>query len=96
MNHLLVTERQLVIDSLLLLQSLESSTFTRLGHYFIIRKPVSLSHTTPNTLKSILLDILSISNIYEEVKGMATALEDAAGTVVQRLKHETGMVLDSF
>ena len=62
----------------------------------MISKPLSLSHTTPLTLKTVLLDVLNTSNSFEEVKGMISALEDAAGTVIQRLKYEACKVVDLF
>lgn len=71
-----------MIDCLLLLQSVESETFAWLGLYFVLRKPVSLTHVTPSTLKSILSEILSLSNLFEEVKSMTKALDETAGTVI--------------
>ena len=76
-----------------MLQSLESPSFAKSGNYFVINNPVSVSHVTPSTLKTVLHELITISKVYEDVKCMTEALVDRAGTVVQRLKYEAENLL---
>ena len=69
-NFELVTERQLVIDCILLLMGHETPTFKRvpsgkelLAKSFVLRRPVYVSHLSPSILKEMLDKFLDFSKI---------------------------------
>lgn len=82
LKHDLVTERQLVFDTIVLFQGYESPTYEKVvgkkkPDVFRISKPVQLLHVTPATLKSTLKDFLQMSNLQQRALFYLRVLENA-------------------
>ena len=77
-----MTERQIVVDVLLMFLSCESDTFKKVNSSFIISQPIMLVHITPVTLNSVLNQLGAFSNLIEHTKEMITGLSEGAGMVI--------------
>ncbi|CDW85435.1 gamma-tubulin complex component 5 [Stylonychia lemnae] len=104
-NYNAVTERQLVMDVVLMLQQLESPTFMKTKKKqdsrctFQIRNTFQLIHVTPKMMESFLAEFIEMGNIINEtqwyLKGLTKQL-DKLGMVIESYVYIVERILQRF
>lgn len=89
-NYDIVTERQLVLDCILLMQGNQSETFRRLSKsqvkkkiakQFELRRPIQVLHLSPKMLKRILDQFLEMSEVVERINYFINGLKSCQNTL---------------